>query len=263
MKKLLTQGLVIIFIFFSLYFILTRVDWVRLLRIQQFTEKTEKQLGDFFLEVFKNNEEETVNTKYVNAVDSIVNGICSANNIRREKIKVTILEKEDINAFALPGGQLIVYTGLIENSKHQDELTGVIAHELAHIELSHVMKKLGKELGISVLVSIAGGSAGAETVKEAIRILSSSAFDRSMEKEADIKAVDYLIQAEVNSNPFAEFLNRLAEKEDQSLKYLTWISTHPDSKDRSSYIIEYSKGKRVGKKSLISNDTWKKLKEVK
>lgn len=91
-------------------------------------------------------------------------------------------------------------------------------------------------------------------------MLSSSAFDRNLEKEADIKAVDYMLNANVNPEPFADFLYKLSETEHESTKYLTWISTHPDSKERAEYIIEYSKAKGTEFKPILTNETWGKLK---
>ena len=100
----------------------------------------------------------------------------------REIIKVHVLNKDEINAFALPNGHLIIYSGLINNSGNQEELTGVICHEIAHIELNHVMKKLIKEIGLSVLISMTTGKGGSEIIKETAKMLSSSAFDRKLEK---------------------------------------------------------------------------------
>ena len=139
-------------------------------------------------------------------------------------------------------------------------MCGVISHEIAHVELNHVMKKLVKEIGLSVLISMTTGNDGA-VIKETAKMLSSSAFDRNLEKEADIKAVDYLITAKVNPEPFANFLYKLSDKEHEATKYLTWISTHPDSKERAENIIEYCKDKLTDYKPILNNETWEKLKE--
>ena len=171
-----------------------------------------------------------------------------------------MLNKDEINAFALPNWHLIIYSGLIHNSDNQEEFTGVISHEIAHIELNHVMKKLVKEIGLSVLISMTTGNGGAEIIKETAKMLSSSAFDRNLEKEADIKAVDYLTTAKVNTEPFANFLYKLSDKEHEAPKYLTWISTHPDSRERAAYIVEYNKDKLTDYKPILSNETWEKFK---
>ena len=261
MKKIITQGTITILLFLVTCFALSQIDWITVFKVQQITNKTEQKLGDLFWEVFKKSEKEIKNIKVVNSVDSIVTHICKANQIDRNKFKIHILNKDEINACALPNGYLIIYSGLILNSENQEELTGVICHEIAHIELNHVMKKLVKEIGLSVIITMTTGNSGAEVSKEAAKIISSSAFDRSIEKEADIKAVDYLTIAKVNSEQFANFLYKLSDKENEATKYLTWISSHPDSKDRAEYIIEYSKGKLTDCKAILSSETWVKLKE--
>jgi predicted Zn-dependent protease len=260
MRKTIIQGSITVLLFFGTWFALTQIDWVKVFNVQQVTDKTEQKLGELFWEVFKKTENESTKAPVVNAIDSIVTHICTANAIDREKVKVHVLVKDEVNAFALPNGHLIVYSGLIVNSDSQEELTGVICHELAHIELNHVMKKLVKEIGLSVLISMTTGNGGPEVIKQAAKMLSSSAFDRSLEKEADIKAVDYLIQAKVNPELFAEFLYKLSDKEHDALKYLTWVSTHPDSKERAEYIIEYSKGKTADYKPILSKEMWENLK---
>ncbi len=261
MKKPIIQGVVTILLFLATWFALTQIDWVKIFKVEQITDKTEQKLGELFWDVFKNSEKEIKTTHVVNTIDSMVTKICKANKIDKSKLKIHVLNKDEINAFALPNGHLIIYSGLILNSDNQEELAGVICHEIAHIELKHVMKKLGKEIGLSVLISMTTGNSGAEVIKETARMLSSTAFDRSLEKDADIKAVDYLLNANVNPEPFANFLYKLSENENEVTQYLTWVSTHPDSKERAEYIIEYSKDKTADYQQILANKTWLNLKE--
>lgn len=261
MKKTIFQGALIILLFFGIWAVLSQINWVKILNVQQATDKTAQKLGELFLEVFQKAEKEIKNIQVINSVDSIVAHICKENQIDRESIKVHILNNDEINAFALPNGHLIIYSGLILNSDNQEELAGVICHEIAHIELNHVMKKLVKEIGLSALISMTTGNGGTEVIRETAKTLSSSAFDRSLEKDADIKAVDYLINAKVNPEPFANFLYKLSLKEHEATKYLTWISTHPDSKERAAYIVENSKNKLTDYQPILSSEAWDKLKE--
>lgn len=258
MKKIIIQGAIIIIVFFGTWISLKEIDWIKVFQVQKAVNKTEQKLGELFLETFKKTENKNIHV--VNSIDTIVNHICRENKIDREKIKIHVINKNEINAFALPNGHLIVYSGLILSSDIQEELTGVICHEIAHIELNHVMKKLVKEIGLTVLISMATGNDAAEIIKETVKMLSSSAFDRSLEKEADIKAVDYLIRAKVNPEPFANFLYKLSLKDDAKTEYLTWISNHPDSKERAEYIIEHSKNKLIKYEPILSIETWNKLK---
>ena len=259
MKKIVIQGaIIIIIVFFGTWISLTEVDWIKVFEVQKTVNKTEQKLGELFLETFEKTENK--NILIVNAIDTIVTHICTENKIDREKIKIHVLNKNEINAFAMPNGHLIVYSGLILNAAIQEELTGVICHEIAHIELNHVMKKLVKEIGLTVLISMATGNDAAEIIKETVKMLSSSAFDRSLEKEADIKAVDYLIRAKVNPEPFANFLYKLSLEDDAKTEYLKWVSNHPASKERAEYIIEHSKNKLIKYEPILSIETWNKLK---
>jgi predicted Zn-dependent protease len=260
MKKLIFQGASILLLFFIIWLALSQVDWINIFQINQVTDKTEEKLGDKIWEVIQQSEKEIRNVHVVNSVDSIINHVCKENNIAREKLNVHILENSDINAFALPNGHLIIYSGLILNADNEEELAGVICHEIAHIELNHIMKKLVKEVGLSVLISMTTGNGGAEIIKETARMLSSTAFDRSLERDADIKAVDYMVNAKINPESFANFLYKISISESGSSQYLNWINTHPDSKERSAYIIEYSKGKYSDHSPILTAEQWENVK---
>jgi beta-barrel assembly-enhancing protease len=250
-------------LFFSTWFILAKVDWISVLHIKSATDKTEKKLGELFWKVFKKSDPEYTDNQIIKPIDSIVTKICVKNKIDRKSIQVHVLNKDEVNAFALPDGHLIVYSGLILASENEAELSGVLGHEMAHIQQGHVMKKLVKEIGLSVLISITAGGGGTEVIKEAAKLLSSSAFDRDLEKEADLKSVDYLLEAKIDPNPFANFLYRLSNDEnDESMKYLSWASTHPDSKERAKYIIEHIGDKKVKFEAIMTQETWDNLQKT-
>ena len=259
MKKIFIHGLLIIAMFFSTWFALQQVDWITIFKVEQNTKKTEEKLGDLFWEIYKENDDEISNPFIINAVDSIVNKICDKNDIDREYIKLHIVQKDIVNAFALPNGHLVIYSNLIINCDNPEELSGVIAHEIAHIELNHVMNKLIREVGLSVLISTAAGNNSTEMIKGIAKLLSSSAFDRKLEEEADINAVDYMSMAHINPKPFADFLYKLSNEENELTEYLSWLSTHPESKERAEYIIEYCETKTLIIEPVIEEGTWDKL----
>jgi predicted Zn-dependent protease len=193
-------------------------------------------------------------------LDSIISRICDSNGFEKSEFKIHVIKNDDINAFALPNQHLVIFTGLLLDSENESELAGVICHEIAHMRSNHVMKKLIKEIGLSALISISTGNSGSEIVKETARLLSSSAYDRKLEKEADMKAADYMINSEISPEYFADFLLRLSERESQIESHLSWISTHPESRERAEYILEYRKGEPKVKKEIISQVSWEILK---
>jgi predicted Zn-dependent protease len=260
MKKVFIEGIALAAIFFGAWFGLSRIDWVSMFNIEQSTKNIEEKLGEMYWDVYKKDE---ITTPSVNkAVDSIVTKICKKNRIDRDLITLHILDDEDVNAFALPNNHLVVLSGLIVAADSQEELSGVLCHEIAHIELHHIMKKLIKEMGFATLVSMTTGGKSPEMIASTAKMLSSLAFDRSLEKEADMKAVDYLIKAKISPEPFAKFFSKLAEKQGTGVKYLSWFTTHPYSKERSEYILEYCKNKTIQNEPIIAPETWAKLQEV-
>lgn len=261
LRKAILQGIVLVVLYFGTWALLSKIDWVGLLRINELTGKAELELGDLIWKTIKESEREINDERICLPIDSMVDCLCAANGIERAKINVHVIRKDEVNAFALPNGHLIIYSALIDDCDDQDEIVGVISHEVAHIELNHVTKKLVNEIGLSALIAITSGRGGTEPVKAAIRSLSSTAFSRSLEKDADLKAVEYLVNANVDPQPFANFLFRMGEKDESSSEYLTWISTHPDSKERSEYILDqvHQKTGRYG--HLLSEGTWVKLKQ--
>lgn len=261
MKKLTIQVLIIIASFFATWFVLKQIDWMSLFRIEKLTQSTEEKLGDLFWDWFNRSEKEIHDPEITDPTDSLLTRICESNSIDKKLIKLHIMQSGDVNAFALPNGHLVIFTGLIAASENESELSGVISHEIAHIKMDHVMKKLVKEAGLSVLISMTTGNGGGDIVQETAKVLSSTAYDRNLEEMADYRAIDYLLDAEIDPEGFANFLYRLAEEESAAEKHLSWISTHPRSKERAENIIEYLSGKEVTINQVIEQATWEKMQE--
>lgn len=256
MKKVILQGFSIALLFFATWFILAQVDWVDLLNIRKVSAKTEERLGTVFYNWFRKSDRERSDPALSKAVDSIINQICTSNNIERGAIKVHVLENPQVNAFALPDGHLVIYTGLINSVENEAELVGVVCHEIAHIQLNHVTNKLTKEIGLSVLLSMTTGNSNSTVITKAAKVLSSSAFDRELEKAADLEGVRYMIKANVNPEPFANFLSKLGNDKGEVPEYLTWVSTHPQSKERAEYVEKYGKNKVQQGRQILSAQTW-------
>lgn len=261
MRKIVVQAFVLAVIFFGTWFVLGRVNWMNIFKVEQLTNNLEQKLGDLFWDMFKKTDEEMNTPDITGALDSLLTRICTSNDIDKSKVKLHVLKKDEINAFTLPDRHLVIFSKLITEAENEAELCGVICHELAHMELDHVMKKLVKEIGLSVLVSMTTGSGGSDAAAEAARLLSSTAYDRTMEREADIKAIDYMIRADIKPEPFADFLYKLADDQTGIERHLTWINTHPDTRERAEHIIEYCRDKTVHSEPVLTDKSWNNLKE--
>ena len=237
---------------------LSLIDWRTILHIEEASNTTEEKLGDLLWESIQKSEEVITNDSVIAPLDSILDHICDKNGIKRKDIKLHLIRKDEINAFAMPDNHLIVYTGLIEACTNEAELAGVLCHELAHIQKHHVMKKLVKEIGLGVLVSLTTG--GGNTA-EVFHLLSSSAYDRKLETEADLTAVEYLIEADINPEPFADFLFMMGQEHKDLPKAIYWITTHPESEERATEIINKLKDRKYLKKPVLDDATWETFKK--
>jgi len=260
-KKIILQGLIIIIAFFGFFYGLSQIDWVTGFHVKQIRSSSENKIGELIWDEISSTEKVNTNDSISKTLDKLLEPICKNNKIERDSLKVHIVEKDEINAFALPNNHLVVYTGLITECKNQEALQGVLGHEMAHIANNHVMKKLSKEIGLSVLLSAGTSGKGGALIKEILKSLSSSAYDRTLEKEADMASVDYLLKANINPEPFADFMFELSQQKDVS-DSLYWISSHPESEERAKYILDYLKGKKYKKQTTISKTEWENYKTL-
>lgn len=259
-QKTFLQAVIIISTFLLVWFGFSQLDFMKFFKVKERTENVEHKLGDMIWGQIEDNEDVITNDTIVKSLDKLLKPLCDANDIDRDSLKIHIVKKDEINAFALPNNHLVVYTGLIEDCKKQEALQGVLGHEIAHIENHHVMKKLSKEIGYSVLLTAAGGSKGGQIARDILKTLSSSAYDRSLEKEADIESVKYMLKADIDPRPMADFMYQMAQDSNLN-KNLYWISDHPESEERAKYILDYIKGKKLITKATMPEKDWKAFQE--
>jgi Zn-dependent protease with chaperone function len=163
--------------------------------------------------------------------------------IPRMDFEVTVVESDEVNAFALPGGQMVVYTGLIEQAKDSEQLAGVIAHEMAHATLRHGLQSVSQSLGIvaaiQFLVGDVGGlvALGAQVAQESVL----TSYSRQSETEADLEGARMLHAAKIDPRCMAEFFALLKEEHGDIPGVMSWISTHPQHAERIENISNYEK----------------------
>lgn len=155
------------------------------------------------------------------------------------KIEFYFIKDATINAFALPGGKVVIQTGLIEHAKSWEELLGVVSHELAHVTRRHHMRGIIDNLGLYAIISslIGDVSAVSGTIINMGGDLASLANSRSFETEADETGLEYLTAANIDPAGLISFFKTL--QEESSVKeegYLSFISTHPATEDRIGHL---------------------------
>lgn len=186
-------------------------------------------------------------------VAAIVNELQPFAAIPQMDFHVMVVESDDVNAFALPGGQIVVFTGLIERAESAEQVAGVIAHEMAHATLRHGLQSVGQSIGIiaaiQIMVGDVGGlvALGSELAQESIL----TGYSRGAEIEADLEGARMLHAAKIDPQAMAEFFELLKEQHGDIPGVVAWISTHPQHEDRIENIKNYEKTlRRVEYRSL-------------
>ncbi len=173
-------------------------------------------------------------TEYVNRIGQ--------NLVRNSDAKVPftikVIDSDEINAFALPGGFLYVTSGLISAAQEEAELAGVMAHEVAHVAAHHAARQMTHSqmftLASIPLIFVGGGLGVA--VREAAELampLTLTKFSRGFETEADYLGVEYLYQAGYDPQAFISFFERIQALEKQKPGVMAkMFSDHPQTADR-------------------------------
>lgn len=162
--------------------------------------------------------------------------------------ELKILHNDTIfNAFCTPGGYIYLYTGLLKFVKTEDELAGIMAHEIAHADLRHSTDQLTRIYGLRTLVALVTGGEGAFLADLGLQ-LAGLQFSRSDEREADRAAVGYLNDTGYHPGRFADFFSRL-EKSQHAMGPLQFLSTHPNPENRVIMIETWwqESGKKKGR----------------
>lgn len=141
-----------------------------------------------------------------------------------------VANQQEINAFAAPGGIVVVNAGLLHAITSPEDLAGVLAHEIAHAELRHSLKGIAKSLGLRALASLALGDYGGTAVAEGMKHLAELGFSREAEREADQEGLRRLAAAGIDPQGMVRFFE-LLDKE-QRLTPPQFLSTHPANAER-------------------------------
>ncbi|MCW9035352.1 MAG: M48 family metallopeptidase [Alphaproteobacteria bacterium] len=140
---------------------------------------------------------------------------------------VRVVRSDIVNAFAIPGGRVFIFKGLIDKAKTEAEVAGVLAHEIGHVQKRHPLAGAIKQFGLSTVIkAISGGS----DLAGAASLLVTFSYTRKAENEADNIAAHLLKQSGYGTKGLEQFFQRLMKKDKHQLP--AFLSTHPSHKKR-------------------------------
>ena len=146
-----------------------------------------------------------------------------------------LVQNDEINAFAIPGGNIYVHTGLIYAAEDEAELASVIAHEYGHVVYRHSAQHLSRANMAGLAQSVLLGEDGAQSAKIIADLVATGAlqnYSRKDESEADDLAVQTLYRAGWDPHAMSSFFDKLRVRYGDSGGVATWFSSHPATSAR-------------------------------
>ena len=174
------------------------------------------------------------------------------------RFRVHVASLDLVNAFALPGGQIVLTRGFLHFAESPDEVAGVLAHEMGHVVRRHTTSAVIEALGLAFLFGVMLGDPGTAAIGSAGEILAGLGFRREAEMEADASAIELLERADMSTRGLADFFDRLERKTGDMPEILHLLSTHPSDESRRE-LFERNATERPP--SLGARE-WQELREI-
>jgi len=168
------------------------------------------------------------------AIQTILDRLTPHTGLAEANFEFRIIDNEQVNAFALPGGYLTIYTGLIEQAESADMVAGVLAHEIAHVTQRHGLRRIAHSVGtLAGLRLVLGDTSGLLSIAtELFTLASVNDYSQEQETDADEEGTRILIDAQVDPEGLISFFEHIEELQGELPAALEWLSTHPETGGR-------------------------------
>lgn len=164
-----------------------------------------------------------------------------------QPLDIRVVDHPLVNAFAAPGGVVVLTSGLIENADDPDQVAGVLAHEIGHVQHDHATVGVLRSMGITAILQLLTAGSGAETLASVGGTLAFLSYSRAAEEEADAAGVAMLEEIGLNADGLARFFAELqkmtGEDDDDFTGFIpSWLSTHPPTEARRAASLREAAG---------------------
>jgi len=159
--------------------------------------------------------------------------------------ELAVVDNPTINAFVLPGGKIVVFSGILTVAQNQDQLAAVMGHEVAHVTANHPQERMARQsatsFGADTLALILGGGYAQQTraASSSLQTLATlgvlNPFSRGQETEADLIGLEYMAKAGFDPRQSVELWKTMNEKNESRIP--EYMSTHPSGETRIDELV--------------------------
>jgi beta-barrel assembly-enhancing protease len=214
------------------------VPWLSQKLASNVSIKTEQHLGDAVFDAMAlSGREDTAKSIVLNQFFKTMD-VPTAYDIR-----IAVVNENTVNAFALPGGRIVVYSALLKEITSYPELAALLGHEFTHVNNKHSTKSIFRRLGSKVFLGLLFGRFGGVTsvLVNHADDLKSLKYSRSLEKEADMEGLEILTKRGIDPNGFINLFHHL-QQSGPANSLPEFLGSHPDVDKRIAYIQEAAAG---------------------
>ncbi len=201
----------------------------------------DEKIGELAWSAIDKHGPEVKDTVVVGAIQKMVDRLAPQTTSfagKRLDFRVTVIDAPIVNAFCLPGGRIVVFSGLIRKASDPDQVASVLGHEMAHATLRHGLQRIAQSAGIVVALQIMVGDLGGlmAFVTEIAQQGLITSYGREQETEADMEGLRMAHGAGIDGSGLERFFAVLEEEHGDVPEVMQWLSTHPQLTERRAAI---------------------------
>jgi len=220
----------------------------------------EERLGDAALDQLAPPEMRCSDAEQQKILDQIAAELMAAAPPASYRLQVLVVDNAMANAFAVPGGRIVIFRGLLQQTDRAEEVAGVMAHEIEHVLLRHPVQAVLRQLSLQALAAVlAGDSSGMASALGAAGSIGGMRYQRGDEEAADRDAVHLLQAARIDPAGFIEILEKLQQGPGETPSALQYLSTHPLTANRIAELRRLAARPSEASVPLLPDVDWARL----
>jgi predicted Zn-dependent protease len=174
---------------------------------------------------------------------------------------VSVVQDSAVNAFAAPGGFIVLHSGLLSSAETPEQVAGVLAHEIQHVLHRHSTRAVIREAPLRLAIATVSGS-GIETAAAVIGTIGAMRHRRADEAEADRDGLRMLEAAQIDPAGLIAFLRRLEKDNARAPRVVSYLSSHPHTADRVAALEALGSRQRPRVRPVLDSAGWERVRRM-